>query len=142
MTSNDDLRAQVARINPGDTVTVMVEDVGPACPLGPGEVWANVYGSLFVGSTRLRWADGTPGENITAVLSHEPAPKPRVTVEELDALPKGAVVEDLKTGRMRPKHENGGWGIDGQWSSTSLLAIYPDLTIVFYGALPKPEADQ
>lgn len=134
------LREDLSKINPGDIVTVMVEDAGPACPLGPGEVWANVYGSLFVGSTRLRWADGDPGENITAVLSHEPAPKPRVTVEELDALPKGAVVEDLKTGRMRPKHHDGTWGVEaGDWTPVELLDTYPDLTIVSYGALPKPE---
>lgn len=102
-TDREALTRQLAKVKPGDTVTVEVrcDDRPPATITG--EVWAiESSGSPVVGGTTLRIGGGI---RVTALLDHKPK---SLTVEELDALPEWSVVTDSDDDLWRKRG-------DGRW---------------------------
>lgn len=120
---SDDLREALAKISPGDEVTVAVECEAHTGTVN-GKAWLNRPGCLLVAHIVLRHSNGDPSFFVTAVLDHKPR-VPEVTAEVLDALPVWAVVTD-KDGDAWPKCENGLW--DGDVTSAR-LAQWGPLTI-------------
>ena len=105
----DDLAAQVARIRPGDTVSVLVQhpDDDEPVQLGPGTARRFVSGlGLRVGTAAIRFPGGRPYDELVAVLSHEPGP---ATVADLDACGTYGVVED-EDGGLWMRTKDGRWG--------------------------------
>lgn len=124
---SDDLREALAKIKPGDEVTVALEfagDTGTVSGTARDHGFGlHVLGTLVLG-TLFRRRYGGPGPRITAVLDHKPH-VPEVTAEVLDALPVWSVVTDGE-GEVWVKRENGLWD-DGV--STGGLAQWGPLTI-------------
>lgn len=115
---SDDLREALAKIKPGDEVTVAVEYEGHTATVS-GKAWEDDrVGYLLVGATAIR------RPFVTAVLDHKPH-VPEVTAEVLDALPAWSVVTD-RDGEVWVKCESGLW--DGG-VSTGRLAQWCPLTI-------------
>ena len=71
------LREQIARINPGDTVSMEVRSsrVTPPATV-TGEAWGNTPGALYVGPLVLRHAWGDASTYLHAILTHTPATPP------------------------------------------------------------------
>lgn len=120
----DDLREALAKIKPGDEVTVALAYNDHTGTLA-GKVWEDRDGYLFISGTVIRRPAGAPANDVTAVLDHKPH-VPDVTAEVLDALPVWSVVTDH---RDRPwvKDKNGLW--DGHVTSDHLARHFAPLTI-------------
>lgn len=102
--SADDLRDQVARIRPGDTVTIRVITKGGHEATVTGEAWAD--GDLCVGLVIIRGLSGNPAPWIREVVDHQPAlPEERALP---DQPPIWSVVE-TEQGILWSRNPDGSW---------------------------------
>lgn len=76
----DSLTEAVAKIKPGDTVTVRHGYPGGLDARTTGTVESISFGSLWLGGLRLRYSDRQPGDYIREVIEHTPAPPPEPPV--------------------------------------------------------------
>lgn len=105
--SADDLRAQVARIRPGDTVTVRITAIGGGHEATlAGAAWVDC-GILYVGPVMIRNpSSGEPGTYIAAVLDHQPA---------LPEEPPIWSVVETEQGILWSRNPDGSWGGGFTW---------------------------
>lgn len=71
MSNNDDLREALAKIKPGDEVTVALEFYRHTATVS-GKAWEDRHGYLSIGGTFIRRSNGDAARFITAVLDHKP----------------------------------------------------------------------
>lgn len=124
MTDRTDLRAALAKVQPGDHLTVTVGYDGHTATL-TGEAWLSFSEHLSVGTTIIRYDDGKPSGHIAALIEHVPALPPEPKVGSLRVCNGKTLRRRFANGWAQMFHDGSWGGIRLSWAE---MQTYDSLT--------------